>query len=413
MTYTKALQWIFATQKFGIKPGLATMRQLAAELQLDLGGSSATRRRTIFHVAGTNGKGSVCAMLDSMCRALGLKTGLYTSPHLISFRERMRVSGVLISEQAAADGIERLRGLLSNWPTPEPTFFEWVTALALLWFQESDCDAIVLETGLGGRWDATNVVTPSVSVLTPVAMDHCEYLGSTIGAIAGEKAGIIKPSVPAVSAAQMPEAEKVFEDIARAVGCAGLTFVRDTVAADLPLALAGQHQRQNASLALAAMRASGLHADPGMLLSALAHVQWDGRFQEITPGVILDGAHNPHAAIALVEAWHQRFAAKRATLVFACMGDKDLAALCGILAPIVHRVILPRLRSPRAASTEVVRDAWAQTSPGLTIQYATDTPSALRMAAESPGPVLVCGSLHLVGEALAHFRGETPDVSLQ
>ena len=216
MTYEESITWLYSTQSVGIKLGLENITRLLG----CLGVKTAPRPGSgpvIFHVAGTNGKGSVCAMLDSVCRAAGLRSGLFTSPHLISFRERIRLDGVMISEADAAAGLSRIQELIAHWPQ-HPTFFEIATALALAWFQEQRAEVIVLETGLGGRLDATNAVTPAVSVITALSFDHCQYLGTTLEEIAAEKAGIFKPGVPVVSAPQPPAAADVIKAAAAQMG---------------------------------------------------------------------------------------------------------------------------------------------------------------------------------------------------
>jgi len=234
-SYQEALTWLYGTQRFGIKLGLEKYSAITSRAR------SSRENQRIIHVAGTNGKGSVCAMIDSICRAQGYRTGLFTSPHLISYRERIQVNGEIIDEDEVAEGLTALRNKIHDWE-PHPTFFEITTALALAHFKESDCELIVLETGLGGRLDATNAVTPVVSVITPIGYDHQAWLGETLEAIAGEKAGIIKAHVPVVTSAQNAAAEKVIR--ARATECdAPLGFVTEPYTG-APLALAGTHQKQ-------------------------------------------------------------------------------------------------------------------------------------------------------------------------
>ena len=209
LSYKQALAWLYGLQRFGIKLGLENIQRLLDEL----GRGERTRPRVllpaarrkialppkVIHVAGTNGKGSVCAMIDSICRAQGYRTGLFISPHLVTFRERIRVNGEMISEDAVADGLTIIRDLVADWD-PHPTFFEVTTALALKYFGDAKIEIAIFETGLGGRLDATNAVQSDVSVITPIGLDHEEWLGHTLAEIAGEKAGIIKPGVPVVSA---------------------------------------------------------------------------------------------------------------------------------------------------------------------------------------------------------------------
>ena len=193
INYREALAWLYSLQRFGIKLGLENIERLLEELSKR--GVLQAAPWKVIHVAGTNGKGSVCAMIDSICRAQGYRTGLFTSPHLVTFRERIRVNGDMISEEAVADGLTTIRNLVANWD-PHPTFFEVVTALALKHFSDTRVKIAILETGFGGRLDATNAVQSDVSVITPIDFDHEKWLGKTIPEIAAEKAGIIKPGVP-------------------------------------------------------------------------------------------------------------------------------------------------------------------------------------------------------------------------
>ncbi|MGZ5021960.1 MAG: bifunctional folylpolyglutamate synthase/dihydrofolate synthase, partial [Chthoniobacterales bacterium] len=245
MSYREALAWLFGTQLFGIKLGLENIQRLLRTLNLP-------GEQRIIHVAGTNGKGSVCAMIDSILRAQGYRSGLFTSPHLVTFRERIRVNGEMISETNVADGLTSIREMIADWD-PHPTFFEIVTALGLLHFKKTRCEFVVLETGMGGRLDATNAITPIVSVITSIDYDHQKWLGHSLGEIAAEKAGIIKPRVPVVSASQSAEAESVIRIRARECE-APLEFLEADYESDV--ALKGGHQKENAAVALAALRAA-------------------------------------------------------------------------------------------------------------------------------------------------------------
>ena len=271
LSYKQALAWLYSLQRFGIKLGLDNIRRLLDELSRSGGFQAAVGDlppsqcygvpRTIalpwkvIHVAGTNGKGSVCAMIDSIYRAQGYRTGLFISPHLITFRERIRINRKTISEAAVADGLTMIRNLIAEWD-PHPTFFEVITALALKHFGDAKIDIAILETGLGGRLDATNAVQSDVSVITPIALDHEMWLGHTLTDIAGEKAGIIKPRVPVVSAAQQPQAEEIIR--ARAAECGSpVQFVNETYDRSA-VALRGEHQKQNAAVAIAAIQAANV-----------------------------------------------------------------------------------------------------------------------------------------------------------
>ena len=244
INYREALAWLYSLQRFGIKLGLENTRRLVEECcsgvcakRLAPAAASVSTPKVI-HVAGTNGKGSVCAMIDSICRAQGYRTGLFTSPHLVTFRERIRVNGEMISENSVAEGLTSIRNVVADWD-PHPTFFEVTTTLALKCFPEGKIDLAILETGIGGRLDATNAIQSDVAVITPIDFDHQELLGNTLAEIASEKAGIIKPGIPVVCTAQRPEAEKVIR--ARAAECeAPLQFVTGSYG-DSPIALCGQH----------------------------------------------------------------------------------------------------------------------------------------------------------------------------
>lgn len=386
MTPDKSLAWLYNAQIFGVKLGLDNTRRL-----LDVSGCPANKLR-IFHVAGTNGKGSVCAMLDSILRAAGLRTGLYTSPHLTSFRERIRVNGEMIRASDMADILTRLRRGCEDWDH-SPTFFEIATVLALDHFARENCEVVIMETGMGGRLDATNAIVPLVSILTPIAMDHAQWLGNSIAEIAAEKAGIIKPGIPVVSAPQVPEVRRVIEDRARACG-SPVTFVTAPHAG--PLGLCGEHQKWNAAVALAALQAASFDPGETAIQQGLSTVTWPARFQRIGERFIVDGAHNPHAAKCLVETWKQAFGSARATVVFGALNDKDYAEMIGILSGIAHDFFFVPVASTRSADIRnfpALTDRPAQTFPSLQ--------RALEAAGEQTAPTLITGSLFLSGEALS------------
>ncbi len=280
LTYKNALAWLYGLQRFGIKLGLENIQRLIAELSrkgdLQIAyGLEAAAPWKVIHVAGTNGKGSVCAMIDSILRAQGYRTGLFTSPHLVTFRERICVNGEMISEDAVAKGLTAIRDLVADW-NPHPTFFEVTTALALKHFSDARIDIAILETGLGGRFDATNTIQSNVSVITPIDFDHEKWLGRSLREIAGEKAGIIKLRTPVVSAAQRNEAEKVIR--ARAAECeASLEFVTEPYD-ETPISLLGSYQKQNAALTIAALRAAKIDIEDSPIAQGLACIEWPARF---------------------------------------------------------------------------------------------------------------------------------------
>ena len=383
MIYEESLAWLYSTQQFGIKLGLENIRSL-------LEGLGDPRERLAFlHVAGTNGKGSVCAMLDAILRASGRRTGLYTSPHLVDFRERVRVDGEKIPPPAVASGLTMLREMSAGW-RHSPTYFEIATALALYHFAEERCELVVLETGMGGALDATNAVLPLVSVITPIALDHTRWLGGTLAEIAGEKAGIIKAGVPVVSARQAPEAAAVLAQRAASAGSPlefiGVPFERERVG------LRGIHQRENAALAVAALTAAGLDVSDEAVRHGLRDVRWPGRFQVVNERIVLDGCHNPHAAEHLLVNWIEAFGPEKATVIFGALGDKDYAAMLRILETISREVLIVPIRSERSAAPEALAAACA-----VRHRILKSVTEALKA---SQGRTLVTGSLFLVGEAL-------------
>jgi dihydrofolate synthase / folylpolyglutamate synthase len=435
VTYREAVAWLYGLQLYGIKLGLENMQRLCAELRIDLGPPAArdaprsqglqiressvsgAERPYFIHVAGTNGKGSVCAMLDAIYRAAGRRCGLYTSPHLVTFRERIRLDGVMISEREVADGLDRIREVVERWRHPS-TFFEVTTALALGWFQDQHAHVVVLETGLGGRLDATNVVTPVVSVLTPISHDHERYLGATLPEIAVEKCGIIKSGVSVVSAPQEEMVWKVIEQVA--TERTAPLHRAGALEEDLKVSLPGQHQRANAALALlavdvAACLQSFLDLPVGSALEGLCHVQWPGRFQRVRDSLVLDGAHNPAAAATLAATWREAFGERKATVILGVMRDKDARGICEALEPIVERVFAVKVGNPRSCGAAELAAVASLAMPKVIAEPKNSLREALATAQARRGLVLVTGSLFLVGETLTVLglaEGE-PERSMQ
>lgn len=404
MTYRETIGYLESLQMFGAKPGLERARRLAAAL-----GDPQNRLRFI-HVAGTNGKGSTCAMLESIYRHAGLKVGLFTSPHLVAFAERVQVNRQLIPEADVVRLVGQLRPAIARLGGDDhPTFFEVVTVLALQYFAEQQCDLVIWETGLGGRLDATNIVTPLASVITNIHYDHQKWLGSTLDKIAAEKAGIIKPGVPVITAADQPEAFAVIAERARQNEAPLTVATRDAaacrLAASLDLPLLGDHQRVNAATALATVEVLQplLPVPPDALRAGLMNVYWPGRLQLVRPHarqqVLLDGAHNLAGVEALARALQTLFPGRRPTLVLGILRDKDWGEMCHLLAPLAGRLLLVNVSSERTASAAELCAACQEAHPRAQILGLNSLAEALEHARQDPF-VVIAGSLYLIGEAM-------------
>ena len=396
MTYDEAIAHLRSLQLHGFQPGLGTTRRLAA-----LTGGPQERLRFI-HVAGTNGKGSTCALLESVYRKAGLKVGLYTSPHLVRFGERIQVGRVPIADADLARHVAELKELAD---TMTPTFFEFTTVLALRYLAEQRVDLVIWETGLGGRLDATNIVTPLASVITNVAFDHQRILGDTIAAIASEKAGIIKRGVPVVTAAEDPDALAIIVHKAKELDAPVITLGEPEIArfkTEIPLL--GRHQRANAALAAATVRLLRfvLPVDDTQLLEGLAEVSWPGRLQVLRRGaqtLVLDGAHNPAGVAALRTALAEAFPGKRPTLVLGMLADKDWRAMVADLVPLASRVVTAPVGNERTVTAEDLRAACVATGAGRPVKAAESAGAALKLVAADPF-VVVAGSLYFIGEVM-------------
>ena len=414
--------YLHSLQRFGVKLGLQNVGAVLSAC------GDPQRRFPSVHVAGTNGKGSVCAMLASILRADGRRVGLYTSPHLADVRERIRIDDRTISESDFDRLLGRIRNtidrlLAAGRLEAHPTYFEVLTILAFLHFAECKVDIAVLEVGMGGRFDATNIVNPLVSVITSISLDHREYLGSTLSAIAFEKAGIIKPGVPVVSGVEGRAAEAVIRRQARALGAplasvfgrdgalfaartaAGFRFRYEFCGEAFPfrLKLPGRHQGENAAVVIAAARTLGCVELPiarRTILSGLAAAEWPGRLETVgrRPIVLLDGAHNEDGARALA-AYVRDFVRAPLVLVFAMLKDKAVGRAAELLFPRPETVILTSIPSPRAASPEEILKAAPRFRSKIAIE--PDLRAAIAQARRLAGPkgtVLIAGSLYLVGE---------------
>jgi dihydrofolate synthase / folylpolyglutamate synthase len=425
MTYREAVARITGLrggELAGMRPGLDRIEALLEAI------GSPERAMTLAQIGGTNGKGSVSAMLAAILRSAGRRVGLYSSPHLVDLRERIRVDGRPISEADLADGVEALGTLIARL---DATMFEALTALALDHFARESVQVAVLEVGLGGRLDSTTVGRPAVEVITSIDYDHEAYLGTTLEAIAGEKAAIIRSGI-AISARQEPAAEAV---LARRAAEAGVPLfvegqdlrVRVRRASldgqwldlegpgwridDVRCALLGVFQPGNALLAAAAARVLG--ADDAAIRAGLGAAQWPGRFQLIrrSPTVIVDGAHNPAGARALAASLAAYFPGEPVTFVIGTSDDKDKAGILAALLPLAARVVFAAADNPRAAPAESLADLARGLPAGrsIPIQTAASPAEALRMAVAGPGTTTVCvaGSLFLIGEILTQATENT------
>ncbi|MFD2255077.1 bifunctional folylpolyglutamate synthase/dihydrofolate synthase [Luteolibacter algae] len=407
MDYKEAIDWLFGTQQFGIKLGLDGPRRLLREFL-----AFPKHGVKIVHVAGTNGKGSTCAMIDRVARSCGQRTGLFTSPHLIDYRERMRVSGEMISERRCAELLTKAREICGKLEI-HPTFFEITLAVAMRWFREKECELIVLETGMGGRLDATTAVPADICVITPIGLDHTQWLGDTLAKVAGEKAGIMLEGVPVISAPQEPEAADVLEKEANQCR-SPLEFVEEPLVG-YGIALPGMHQKWNAAVAMAALHKLGLPLTYESVADGLAKVSWPGRFEKIVSNgkdIVLDGAHNPHAAKVLRETWNDEMKPGRGTLIFGAVESKDIAGVFKELKGLTERIIFCKVGTMRGLGCEELVKVLPEGEQSSAEAYGSFS-EALVAARNYEGPILIAGSLFLVGEARAQLLGENFLASVQ
>jgi dihydrofolate synthase/folylpolyglutamate synthase len=421
MTHGQSLDYLKSLQRFGIKLGLDSIRALLGAL-----GRPDLRFPSVL-VAGTNGKGSVAAMLARILTEHGFRTGLYTSPHLVRVEERIRIGDDLVTARSFARALtavrERAEALVaSGGLLHPPTFFEALTATALAHFAEEAVDCAILEVGMGGRFDATNAVTPVLSVITTISLDHQKYLGGTLAEIAFEKAGIIKPGVPVVCGVRRGTALSVIRRRARelrarlvevfgagtafaAAAGGGARFAYDTgeIRYEFKPSLPGFHQGENAAVAIRSAELLGRiwrPLDQGKMIAAIGRTRWEGRLETVgsKPPVILDGAHNPEGAASLV-AYLRDAVRKPVILIFDAMKDKDIGAMAASLFPLARTVVLTRIPMARAADPEEVLRLWK--GPRGNILVEPDVRKALKLAKTLAGektPVVAAGSLFLVGE---------------
>lgn len=443
MNFQEAQIYLDDLQFHKIKLGLDSMRSFLARV-----GHPEQSLRYV-HVAGTNGKGSVSVTLLTLLAGAGYRVGLYTSPHLSSVRERFRINDTFISPRKFAELATRIRGVLGD---EKITYFEFTTALALLWFAESDLDLVILETGMGGRLDATNVVVPLVSVITNVTMDHEAYLGTTVAAVAAEKAGIVKDAVPVVSGLAADAGLEVLRQVCAGKNAPLYLYGRDFIARpaagrywawqpvdsalpgegveSLLCSMRGSYQTVNASLALATLallRPHGFLLTPDAIRTGLANVRWPGRLEHIcldrqsrvaleqgagtdtaTVCYLLDGAHNPAGVESLVQTLRQEYDYRRLIVVWGAMVDKDLDNTLPLIAELAGVLILTRPEGERAALPAQLLEHLDE-KVRLRCECVEDTAQALRRAEELAGAgdlIVVAGSLYLIGAVRKSLLGE-------
>jgi dihydrofolate synthase/folylpolyglutamate synthase len=438
MTYEESVRALFSLGRELAAPQQARVQKFGlaniAILAEDLG--QPQRHSPCAHIAGTNGKGSTAAMLESILRAAGLRTGLYTSPHLERINERIRIDGENISDQDFAAAWTRVHCsieslMASGKLTAHPTFFECVTAMAFLAFAQHPVDFAIYEVGLGGRLDATNIVEPEVAIITPIDFDHENFLGHSIEEIAGEKAGIIKPGAWVVSASERPEARAVIarrctemdarlvevdataraEDLHSNGGLysAGAAFAHSRKQLVLAPRLPGRFQIRNALTAVVAARLLAERNFPvpdAAIERGIATANWAGRLERlaIQPDLYLDGAHNPAGARELLKFWQENYDGHRIFLIYGAMRDKAVDEISGLLFPHATAVILTEPHQPRAISAPLLAEMTSQDAKDTIV--VRDPGEALETALERAGPqdaVFATGSLYLVGELRSYW----------
>jgi dihydrofolate synthase / folylpolyglutamate synthase len=437
--YNKALDYLYSFVDYSLKH----ISELAkAEFNLDrmfalmeeLGNPQ--EKYPIIHVAGTKGKGSVAALCASALKAAGYKTGLYTSPHLWDYVERIQINGVPIAHEQLIELVEDVKPAVAK--IPKLTTFEITTALGFLAFAKNDVNAAVIEVGLGGRLDATNIVMPNVSVITSLSYDHMAVLGNTLAEIAGEKAGIIKPGVPVVSAPQTQEALEVLERIAKEKNCLFILVGKDvrferlassldgqslrlssfhfplstqSPTVELTIPLLGSHQIENAAIAYTALKTSGIPISEEAIQKGFSQVKWPARFEILRrePPVVIDSAHNRDSALRLRQTLDEYFPEIPVILIFCALEDKDITGILEELKPRLECVVATRADHPRAPSTEWTAEQVKKV--GIPVEAVTPVADALARALELAGTqklVLSAGSVAFAGEVSTawHKRNE-------
>jgi dihydrofolate synthase/folylpolyglutamate synthase len=416
-SYQEAVNYLYSLQKFGIKFGLSKTSNLLNKF------GNPHKGQKYVHIAGTNGKGSVAAFAASILNEAGFKVGLYSSPHLVRFTERFRINGVEMPPDKAVALIEELRNIFD--PEEPPTFFEATTAMALLYFARENTDIAIMEVGMGGRLDATNVITPIVSVITNIFLEHKFFLGNRLLDIAKEKAGIIKQKVDLIAGATQKPVAGLFKSIAKEKKAPFMQIGKDiryrhTSAGlhyyglkhkfnRLELGLKGSFQQRNAAISLAVIELldqKGFKISSRAIRDGLKKTVWAGRMQVVAkdPTIILDGAHNPAAVRTLADCIKKDFEYDRLILVIGVMEDKEISKLLREIVPVSDYVVFTSPVYSRAARPEKLKkDAGDLNQPCEVIGVLRDAIDRAREIADPHDLILVCGSLFIVGEALTFF----------
>jgi dihydrofolate synthase/folylpolyglutamate synthase len=426
LTYPEAIQYLYGLQLMGVKLGLDNMVQLCAALD------HPQRKLKFIHVAGTNGKGSVCAVLASVFKEAGYRVGLYTSPHLVHFRERIRVNGTMMSEEELASGVAGLKDLLNRVAEEgvQATFFEATTALALEYFVGKEVDLAIWETGLGGRLDATNVVWPECCAITRLGLDHEKILGSELSQIAYEKGGILKQGVPSAILRQVPEAELILRARAQEAGTEPVwveTLDRSQIdrpggvqrfqweGQELETKLLGKHQLENLAVALTVcgiMEERNWKVTREALKRGVAMAEWPARFQILRnePPLVLDGGHNPSGIRAALVTWREFFGEDPERFIFGVLADKPIEEMAAELDGENREIWLVPVQSGRAVDLDVLRGFWKKARLRVWGSVAEAREEEMRNPARKG--TLICGSLYLAGEILALMGEEENEVLL-
>ena len=412
--YERCLDTMYKLNRFGIILGLDTMKGILERL------GNPEKKFTVIHVAGTNGKGSVASYLTQILQLSGYRTGLYTSPHLVHFNERIQVNGQMVTDEEVLDSYKRVE--CANSGERSGTFFELTTAMAFDLFAEKGVNVAIIETGMGGRLDATNVVSPVLSIITNVSLEHKDHLGDTIAKIAYEKAGIIKEGIPAIVGVRQASAIGVVEETAKEINAPVIRLGRDIhvrrsgekfscrckgiAISDLSTALLGKHQVDNAALAVAACAIlrmdNQFQIDDEAIKKGLATTFWPGRLERVASGpeTIIDGAHNPAAIKALVDYLEESQRGREITLVTGILNDKSYQKMFANLLPFCRRVILVQAKTERSLDPESMRSDAAKYVRNVTvIRDIGQAVVSARASAREGELILVAGSLYVAGEA--------------